>query len=70
MTRLGAEQPLTVSLRVGRRLIDRWTVSRPDFEDRALSLPADLPAGPAELEISADSGTFSALHYWSYDAPQ
>lgn len=70
VTRLGAEQPLTVKLRVGGRLIDRWTVSRPDFEDRALSLPADLPAGPAELEISADNGTFSALHYWSYDAPQ
>ena len=70
VTRLGAEQPLTLNLRVGGRLIDRWTVSRPDFEDRALTLPADLAAGPADLEISADSGTFSALHYWSYDAPQ
>lgn len=70
VTRLGAEQPLTVNLRVGGRLIDRWTVSRPDFEDHVLSLPADVPAGPAELELSTDGGTFSALHYWSYDAPQ
>jgi hypothetical protein len=70
VTRLGAEQPLTVKLRIGGRLLDRWTVSRPDFEDRALSLPADLPAGPVELELSADSGTFSSLHYWSYDAAQ
>jgi len=70
VTRLGAEQPVTVSLHVAGRLLERWTVSRPDFEDRALRLPSDLPAGPAAVEISADSGTFSALHYWSYDAPQ
>ncbi|HEY0463184.1 MAG TPA: hypothetical protein VGC79_03200, partial [Polyangiaceae bacterium] len=70
VTRLGAEQPLTVSLRIGGRPIESWTVSRPDFEDHALSLPADLKAGPVELEISAVSGTFSALHYWAYDAPQ
>jgi len=70
VTRLGAEQPLTVSLRIGARPIASWTVSRPDFEDHALSLPADLAAGPAELEISAEGGTFSALHYWAYDAAQ
>jgi hypothetical protein len=70
VTRLGAEQPLTVSLRIGGRPIDSWTVSRPDFEDHVLSLPKDLPAGPAELEINAASGTFSALHYWAYDAPK
>ncbi len=64
MARLGAEQPLTVSLRIGGRPIDSWAVSRPDFEDHALSLPRDLPAGPAEVEISAVNGTFSALHYW------
>jgi len=70
VTRLGAEQPLTVSLRIAGRPIDSWTVSRPDFEDHALSLPSDLPTGAAELEISAESGTFSALHYWAYDAAQ
>ena len=70
VTRLGAPQPLTVSLRVAGRLIETWAVSRPDFEDRALSLPADLPTGPAEVELSADGGTFSALHYWAYDAPE
>jgi hypothetical protein len=70
VTRLGAERPLTVSLSVGGRPIDSWTVSRPDFEDRELSMPADLPAGATEVQISAESGTFSALHYWSYDAPQ
>ena len=70
VTRLGAEQPLLVTLRIGGRQVDRWTVSRPDFEDRALSLPADLPAGTVELTISAENGTFSSLHYWSYDAAQ
>jgi hypothetical protein len=70
VTRLGAEQPVTVALRIGGRPIDRWTVSRPDFEDHVLSLPSDLPVGPAQLEITAESGTFSALHYWVYDAPQ
>jgi hypothetical protein len=70
VTRLGAEQPLTVSLRIGGRPIESWAVSRPDFEDHVLSLPGDLPTGPAEVEISATSGTFSALHYWAYDAPQ
>ena len=70
VTRLGAEQPLTVQLRIAGRLIERWTVSRPDFEDHVLNLPADLAAGPAELTLSAENGTFSALHYWSYDAPR
>ncbi len=70
VTRLGAEQPLTVSLRVAGRPIDSWTVGRPDFEDHVLSLPADLRPGPADVEISAASGTFSALHYWAYDAAQ
>jgi len=70
VTRLGAEQPVTVSLRIGGRPIESWTVSRPDFEDHLLSVPSDLKAGTAELEISAESGTFSALHYWAYDAPQ
>jgi len=70
VTRLGAERPLTVSLRVAGRPIESWTVERPDFEDHVLTLPPDLPAGPAEVEINATSGTFSALHYWAYDAPQ
>jgi len=70
VTRLGAEQPLLVTLRIGGRQVDRWTVRRPDFEDRVVSLPADLPAGTAELTISAENGSFSALHYWSYDAAQ
>ena len=70
VTRLGAEQPLTVSLSVGGRPMDSWTVGRPDFEDHVLNLPADLARGPTLVEISAASGTFSALHYWSYDAPQ
>jgi hypothetical protein len=70
LARLGAEQPLTVSVRIGQRQLGTWTVARPDFEDHALSLPADLPKGPADVEISAEGGTFSALHYWSYDAPQ
>jgi hypothetical protein len=70
VTRLGAEQPLIVGLSIGGRPITSWTVSRPDFEDHVLSVPADLPAGPAEVQISADSGTFSSLHYWSYDTPQ
>jgi len=70
VARLGAEQPLTVSLRIGGRPIESWTVARPDFEDHVLSLPADLPPGPADVEISAEGGTFSALHYWSYDAAQ
>ncbi|HET7539495.1 MAG TPA: hypothetical protein VFK05_06475 [Polyangiaceae bacterium] len=70
VSRLGAEQPLTVSLQVGGRLVDRWTVNRPDFEDRASSLPTDLPPGLAEVQLSAESGTFSSLHYWAYDAPR
>ena len=70
VARLGAEEPLTVNLRISGRAIESWAVSRPDFEDHALSLPADLPAGPAEVELSAATGSFSALHYWAYDAPR
>ena len=46
VTRLGAERPLTVSLRVAGRPIDSWTVERPDFEDHVLTLPPDLPSRP------------------------
>ena len=70
VTRLGAERPLLVSLRIGGRLIDSWTVARPDFEERVSSLPADLPPGPAEVELRAQGGSFSALHYWAYDRAQ
>jgi len=70
VARLGAESALTVHLRVAGRPVDSWAVSRPDFEEHVLSLPADLPSGPADVEISAEGGTFNALHYWAYDAPQ
>ena len=68
VARLGADTPLTVSLRASGRLIASWTVSRPDFQDYAQRLPPDLPRGPALLEISAETATFNAAHYWLYDA--
>ena len=68
VARLGADAPVSVSLSVGGRLIERWTVSRPTFEEHALTLPGDLVHGPARVEISAESGAFSAAHYWVYDA--
>jgi len=70
VTRLGADQPLTVRLSIGGRVISSWAVSRPDFEDHVLILPKDLASGPADVEIDTEGGTFSALHYWAYDAAQ
>jgi hypothetical protein len=70
VARLGAERPTTVNLRIAGRPIASWTVARPDFEDHVLSLPTDLAKGPIDVEIGAEGGTFSALHYWVYDAPQ
>ncbi|MEP7050433.1 MAG: hypothetical protein ABJB12_08785 [Pseudomonadota bacterium] len=68
VARLGAEAPLSVSLSADGRLLDRWTVSRPAFDEHALTLPADLGRGPAQVEISTQSGSFSAAHYWVYEA--
>jgi hypothetical protein len=70
VVRLGASSPLTVTLRIAGRPIDTWTVHRPDFEDHAFQLPADLPLGPSRVEISGEGGVFSAAHYWSYGAGQ
>ncbi|MEO8904359.1 MAG: hypothetical protein ABI488_18495 [Polyangiaceae bacterium] len=68
VARLGADAPVSVSLSVDGRLIERWTVSRPTFQEHALTLPRDLRRGPVHVEISADSGAFSAAHYWAYQA--
>jgi hypothetical protein len=70
VARLGAASPLTVSLSVAGHPIDTWTVQRSDFEDHAMRLPVDVPSGPSSVEISCESGTFSAAHYWSYGGPQ
>jgi hypothetical protein len=67
VSRLGSDSPLSVSLRIAGRLVDRWTVSRPDFEEHAVSLPEDAPRGPGQVVVSAESGAFSAAHYWVYE---
>ena len=74
VARLGATTPLLVTLRVAGRVVDTWTVQRPDFEDHAFRLPAELlvgesgSRGPAMIEVSSERGTFSSAHYWSYGA--
>jgi hypothetical protein len=68
VARLGAELPVTVSLRIQGRPIDSWTVSRPDFSDHVVQLPTELSSGPGIFELSAHSGSFCAAHYWLYDA--
>ena len=73
VTRLGAATPLTVNLRIAGRLVDTWTVQRPDFEDHAVRVPADVPSGPSAVEVSCERGedaAFSAAHYWSYAIAQ
>jgi hypothetical protein len=71
VARLGADATLTtVSVSIAGRQLGRWAVSRPDFEDHALRLPANLPTGSAEVVVSAESGAFSSAHYWLYDAPK
>ncbi len=68
VSRLGSECPTRLSLRMNGRLLESWTVSRPDFEEHALTLPADIPRGPAELVVSTEGPAFSAAHYWVYAA--
>jgi hypothetical protein len=68
VARLGADAPLSVSVRAGGRLLDSWTVSRPAFDEHALTLPHDLARGPAQIEVRAQNGSFSAAHYWVYEA--
>jgi hypothetical protein len=66
VARLGADEPVTVSLRVGGRLIDSWPVSKQTFEEHTAALPEDQSTGPAEVEVRAQTGTFTAAHYWIY----
>lgn len=70
VARLGADTPVTVSLRCDGQMITSWTVSRPDFEDHSLRLPRNLKGGSARVEVTAGSGSFSSAHYWSYDAAE
>ncbi len=72
VARLGATAPLTLSLRIAGRAVERWTVQRLDFEDHSIRLPADVPSGPSAIEVTCEgceSGRFSAAHYWSYGVP-
>jgi hypothetical protein len=66
VARLGSDEPVTVSLRIGGRLIDSWLVSKQTFEEHAALLPGDLPTGPGEVEVRAETGAFTAAHYWVY----
>ncbi len=68
VSRLGSDTATRVSLRIGGRRIESWTVSRPGFEEHSLTLPADMPRGPAEVVVSADGAPFNAAHYWVYSA--
>ncbi len=73
VARLGAASRLSVSLRIAGRLVDTWTVQRPDFEDHAVRVPADVPSGPSAVEVSCErcaDRTFGAAHYWSYGPVQ
>jgi hypothetical protein len=66
VARLGAEAPARVTLRIAGRLIDSWLVSKRSFEEHAALLPVDLATGPAEIEVRAETGAFTAAHYWVY----
>ncbi|HEY1536527.1 MAG TPA: hypothetical protein VGF76_21045, partial [Polyangiaceae bacterium] len=66
VARLGADEPVRVTLRIAGRLIDTWLVSKHSFEEHAALLPADLATGPAEIEVRAETGAFTAAHYWVY----
>ncbi|HEY5373126.1 MAG TPA: hypothetical protein VIK01_05535, partial [Polyangiaceae bacterium] len=66
VARLGTDEPVTVTLRIGGRLIDTWLVSKQTFEEHAASLPEDQANGPAQVEVRAETGAFTAAHYWVY----
>jgi hypothetical protein len=66
VARLGADEPVSVTLRIAGRLIDSWLVSKQSFEEHAALLPEDLATGPAEVEVRAETGSFTAAHYWVY----
>ncbi len=72
VARVGADPGAlaTVTVRVAGRVLGSWTVQRPDFEDHALKLPGDISRGRNAVDVSVESGVFSAAHYWSFDAAQ
>lgn len=67
VARLGADTPTRVELSVSGRPIEGWTVSRADFEEHVLTLPADLALGPARVEVTSTGAPFGSAHYWLYD---
>jgi hypothetical protein len=68
VARLGADEPVSVGVRVAGRLLDRWLISNRSFDEHSTTLPHDLAAGPAGVVVGAETGAFTALHYWVYDA--
>lgn len=70
VARLSAPSLVGVELRIAGRLIESWTIARPEpaFDEHLVTLPADLPRGRATVEISCPNGVFGSAHYWLYDA--
>jgi len=68
VARLGADSPVTVNLRVAGRMLGGFLVVGPSFREYSVELGADAPNGAVDVEVLADHGVFSALHYWLYRA--
>lgn len=66
--RVSCEARVTLALRAGEHELGRVTCEpvHPWTEPR-LRLPPTLPRGPQSVAVTAEGGTFAALHYWVFD---
>ncbi|MBK7582544.1 MAG: hypothetical protein IPI67_20395 [Myxococcales bacterium] len=68
VARLSSDKPLALPVQIGGRQVGKLELRGDgDWEELALTLPADLAAGPSRVEVAAPSGeSFTSLHYWSF----
>ena len=66
VARLGADAPSRVSVRVAGKEVASWMLGNRGLEEHSVELAQDTPTGRVDVEIVADSGAFSAAHYWLY----
>lgn len=69
LARLGASDGTSLSVRVDGREVGTLEARSAEWQELALTLPPDLPAGRHRLEVEPRAGaTVATLHYWSFPA--
>lgn len=68
VARLAAESAGSVTFRDGTRTLARVAFTGASFDEMVIRLPTESSSAPmrTNVEVVADSGTFSSFHYWTF----